>query len=100
MNNMEVLLVFDIGKTNKKVLLFDRKLRLVQEKETRFPETVDDEGFPCDDAHLLEKWIREMLHHFLSSESYEVRELISPPMGPPWFTWISMGNALLPYTTI
>ena len=70
---MEVLLIFDIGKTNKKVLLFDRKLRLVHEKETRFPETVDDEGFPCDDANMLEKWIREMLLHFLNSESYEVK---------------------------
>ncbi len=73
MKPTEVLLIFDIGKTNKKVLLFDRKLRLVHEKESRFPEVVDDEGFPCDDAHLLEKWIHEMLHHFLNSESYKVK---------------------------
>jgi len=73
MKSIEVLVIFDIGKTNKKVLLFDSKLRLVHQKESRFPEVIDDEGFPCDDAHLLEKWIHEMLHHYLNSESYEVK---------------------------
>lgn len=69
----EVILIFDVGKTNKKVLLFDRKLRLRHEEETRFEETVDDEGFPCDDAALLESWIRDSIHSWLGSEKYRVR---------------------------
>jgi len=69
----EVILIFDVGKTNKKVLLFDSKLSLVHEEESSFHEVVDDEGFPCDNAELLESWIRSMLHHYLNSKSYEVK---------------------------
>jgi len=45
--NKEVILIFDIGKTNKKVLLFDRNLKLVHEEEERFKEVEDEDGFPA-----------------------------------------------------
>ena len=32
----EIILVFDIGKTNKKVLLFDKNLQVISEEEDRF----------------------------------------------------------------
>lgn len=69
----EVILVFDVGKTNKKVLLFDKNLKLRHEEEARFEEIVDDEGFPCDDAVLLESWVKESLHTWTHSEKYCVR---------------------------
>ena len=49
----EVILIFDVGKTNKKVLLFDRKLALVHEEESRFDEVSDEDGFP---AMMLTGW--------------------------------------------
>jgi sugar (pentulose or hexulose) kinase len=42
---MEVLAVFDIGKTNKKFLLFDSGLKLVHQEEIQFTEIADDKGF-------------------------------------------------------
>ena len=41
----DVLLVFDIGKTNKKFLLFNRELEIVYEEEIQFEEIKDDDGF-------------------------------------------------------
>lgn len=73
MKPIEVLLIFDIGKTNKKVLLFDRDLRVVHEEESIFEEITDDEGFPCDDAELLESWIISTLHKYLASEKHLVK---------------------------
>ncbi|TFH22189.1 MAG: carbohydrate kinase, partial [Bacteroidia bacterium] len=70
---MEVLLIFDVGKTNKKVLLFNRNLEVVHEEESIFEETTDDEGFPCDDAVLIESWISRTLHRYLASEDYQVK---------------------------
>ena len=35
----KVIAIFDIGKTNKKLLLFDYNLKLVSEEETKFSET-------------------------------------------------------------
>lgn len=69
----EVILIFDIGKTNKKVLLFDRNLKLVQEEEERFKEVKDDDGFPCDDAVHLEHWIKSTIEKYLSGEKYLVK---------------------------
>lgn len=69
----EVILVFDIGKTNKKYLLFDRDLRVVEEKEIQFKETVDDDGFSCEDAEQLESWIDTTLEGLLKRTDYEIK---------------------------
>lgn len=69
---MDVLLIFDVGKTNKKVLLFDRNLQVVHEEESVFEESTDEDGFPCDDARLVESWISRTLQTYLASEEYEL----------------------------
>ena len=42
----EVVLIFDVGKTNKKILLFDRQLNILHEEEVLFQEIPDEDGFP------------------------------------------------------
>lgn len=70
-----VIAVFDIGKTNKKLLLFDYNLKLVSEKETRFEERLDDEGFECDNIEMIEKWIKESIRNLLHSDKYELKAI-------------------------
>ena len=53
----KVIAVFDVGKTNKKLLLFNEKYQLVSEKSVRLPETVDEDGFACEDVHELTEWL-------------------------------------------
>ena len=52
-----VKLVFDIGKTNKKALIFNSRLELLHVEESKFEETVDDDGYPCDDIEKIEAWL-------------------------------------------
>ena len=68
----KVIAIFDVGKTNKKLLLFDYRLNLVMEQETRVAEIVDDDGFECDDIEKVEKWIRESILKLVHSEKYEL----------------------------
>lgn len=68
----EAVLIFDIGKTNKKVLLFDRDLRILDEQETIFEETTDDDGFPCDDMDRLEKWVLDSCSRVIADSRYRV----------------------------
>lgn len=56
-----VIAVFDIGKTNKKLLVFDANYQVLSEVTTSFAEDVDDDGFPCENIELLTEWI---LHHY------------------------------------
>ena len=69
----EVILIFDVGKTNKKVLLFDRDLGVIHEEESTFEEVTDDDGFPCDDADRLESWLIRTIRQFISNEAYRVK---------------------------
>ena len=68
----KVIAVFDIGKTNKKIILFNYDLKLVSETEQRFSEIKDDDGFASEDIELLEKWIRKSVNQLVLSDKYDV----------------------------
>lgn len=67
-----VIAVFDIGKTNKKVLLFDEQLQVAYQNEERFPTIVDEDGIECDDIDLIESWIRRTMDTLAQSSEYNV----------------------------
>lgn len=68
-----VCVVFDVGKTNKKRLLFDRQYRVVAETGEAFAEVLDDEGFHGDDLPRLTTWLYESLGDVLADERFDVR---------------------------
>jgi sugar (pentulose or hexulose) kinase len=68
----KVIAIFDVGKTNKKLLLFDEGLKIVSEAEEKFPEITDDDGFPCDDIEKIENWIISSVKELASSEIYDL----------------------------
>ncbi|HEX3009778.1 MAG TPA: FGGY family carbohydrate kinase [Bacteroidales bacterium] len=70
---VDVIAIFDIGKTNKKVLLFDKDLRLVFQEEQCFPEIKDDDDFPCDDIEKIEKWIMKSMEEIIAGGSYNIK---------------------------
>ncbi len=68
----KVIAIFDVGKTNKKVILFNHDLKLVSEIEEKFSETTDDDGFPCDDIEHIESWIHESVTSLVRSDKYDL----------------------------
>ncbi|AYB30062.1 FGGY-family carbohydrate kinase [Chryseolinea soli] len=75
MHALPVILVFDIGKTNKKILLFDESYALVDEETTHLPETTDEDGMICEDVHGLTKWMRDAYQKVMRDERYDVRAI-------------------------
>ena len=57
MVKQNVILIFDVGKTNKKLFLFDEQYKLVYEESQKFEEIKDEDGFPCENIDALGKWI-------------------------------------------
>ena len=49
--------IFDIGKTNKKLLLFDSMYKILFEEQVQFPEILDEDGFHTEDLQKLRNWI-------------------------------------------
>ena len=64
--------IFDIGKTNKKVFLFDEQLNIVHERCVQLPETIDEDGFPCEDLNLLTRWIRDTWDEIKALPGYNI----------------------------
>lgn len=71
--SVPVIAVFDIGKTNKKILLFDEKLQMVFQKEQKMPTIVDEDGFECDDIDLIEDWMKSTLKQLVDEKEYDVK---------------------------
>ena len=68
-----VIAIFDIGKTNKKLILFNNDLKVVSETEQKFSEIIDDDGFECDDIEHIEHWIKESLTDLVHSDKYDLQ---------------------------
>jgi L-fuculokinase len=62
-----VYAVFDIGKTNKKLILFDEERQIIDEMLHVCTDVLDDDGFPCDHLPRLTQWMqdhwRALRHH-------------------------------------
>ncbi len=68
-----VVAIFDVGKTNKKLFLFNESYQIVFEKSVHFEETVDEDGDPCEDIDSLQKFVRDGLKTVLESGDFKVR---------------------------
>jgi sugar (pentulose or hexulose) kinase len=71
--SVPVVAIFDVGKTNKKVFLFDQAYRIVYEKSVHFQETTDEDGDPCEDVNSLRSFILDELQSLLESTQFRIR---------------------------
>lgn len=52
-----VILILDVGKTNKKWFLFDERYEVVAEQTVQLPLSCDEDGFSCESIELLTDWV-------------------------------------------
>lgn len=96
MKKTPVIAIFDVGKTNKKLLLFSEQYELLQEDSRPMDEINDEDGFPCDDVQALTAWIRESYTRLLSSDRYEVKAINFSGYGASFVYIGEDGRVLLP----
>jgi sugar (pentulose or hexulose) kinase len=70
---MKVTAVFDIGRTNKKYVLFNEKYEIVKEFSESLPETTDEDGFATEDCELLTKWVQDRWNELLLNPEYDIK---------------------------
>jgi sugar (pentulose or hexulose) kinase len=70
-----VIAIFDIGKTNKKVFLFDEDLKLAFEKSETLPEITDEDGYPCEDIHGLIRWIKSSIELISGLKDFQIKAI-------------------------
>jgi sugar (pentulose or hexulose) kinase len=73
MNKIPVIAIYDVGKTNKKLLLFDEHYHIVYEQSTQLPEVSDEKGFPCEDVQALAKWVESSYETITTDQRYFIK---------------------------
>jgi len=75
MNPIPVILIFDIGKTNKKLFLFNEGYQVVHEIAAQFAETLDEDGFACEDIDALSHWIETSIVAVKQNQSFDIKKI-------------------------
>jgi sugar (pentulose or hexulose) kinase len=75
MSAIPVIAIFDVGKTNKKLFLFDEQYQLVFEKTARFTETKDEDGDPCENLENLRLSVFDSLREVFSMKEFRIKAI-------------------------
>ncbi|OYY02118.1 MAG: carbohydrate kinase [Sphingobacteriia bacterium 35-40-5] len=78
------------------MLLFDEQLKIVFEHADQFPETRDDDGFPCDDLEKLNNFVFESLRKVLSKSQFDLKGLNFTAYGASFVYIDDSGKPLSP----
>ncbi len=68
-----VVAIFDVGKTNKKLFLFDESYNIVFERSARFNEIEDEDGFPCENLDSLKRSVFDSLNEIKGLKQFELK---------------------------
>ncbi|MBC7848337.1 MAG: carbohydrate kinase [Chitinophagaceae bacterium] len=96
MPTIPVIAIFDIGKTNKKLFLFDEEYNVVFEKSVRLKETVDGDGESAEDVDALKKFVLDSLREINSNDSFAVRAVNVSAYGASFVLIDNNGDAIAP----
>lgn len=88
-----VIAVFDVGKTNKKLLIFSEQLELLDSTYQVFESTVCD-GLPLEDLEGMEQWFFDALTAFATR--YPIRAIAVTTHGAGFVCLGPDGNPSLP----
>ncbi len=75
MNQQNVIAILDVGKTNKKLFLFDENYKIVFERSARFIETVDEDGFPCENLDSLKLSVFDSLREVFRLKEFNTKAI-------------------------
>ena len=96
MNATPVIAIFDIGKTNKKFFLFNEQYKIVLERSVQFAETVDEDGFSCDNVDELSAWVQQTVKELLSLTEFTVKAINFSAYGASFVHIGSNGEPVTP----
>lgn len=96
MSALPVIVVFDVGKTNKKIFLFDENYKIVFERSARFIETYDEDGDPCENLESLRLSIFDSLREVMKRKEFEIKAINFSTYGASFVYIDEYGNPLAP----
>jgi len=95
-NKKPAIAVIDVGKTNKKIFLFDQDYNIVYERSARFMETTDEDGDPCENLEALRLSVFDSLRWLFNKKDFEVKAINFSAYGASFVNIDEDGNPVTP----
>lgn len=96
MASIPVIAIFDVGKTNKKLFLFDSQYKIVYEKSAKFTETVDEDGDECENLESLRLSVFDSLREVFRLKEFCIKAINFSTYGASFVYIDEKGNPLTP----
>lgn len=94
--SIPVIAIFDVGKTNKKLFLFDENYQIVFERSARFLETVDEDGDPCENLESLRLSVFDSLLEVFRRKEFNIQAINFTSYGASFVYIDEAGRPLAP----
>ncbi|MGR3809372.1 FGGY-family carbohydrate kinase [Jiulongibacter sp. NS-SX5] len=91
---MNTIAIFDIGKTNKKLLLFNEQYEVVYQYSEELPETMDEDGFVCEDLKALQIFLTNSIEKVKEKGDYKIKALNFSGYGASFVFLNDQGNTV------
>lgn len=88
--------VIDVGKTNKKLFLFDEDYNIVYEQSARFLETTDEDGDPCENLESLRLSVFDSLRSLFNKKEFDVKAINFSAYGASFVNIDEEGDPVTP----
>ncbi|MEO5910622.1 MAG: FGGY family carbohydrate kinase [Pelobium sp.] len=94
--SIPVVAIFDVGKTNKKLFLFDEDYKIVFERTAKFIETKDEDGDPCENLESLRLSVFDSLREVLRKDEFDIKAINFSTYGASLVYVDENGQAIAP----
>ncbi len=88
--------IFDIGKTNKKFIIYDENLNKIHQQQKVFDLIKDDDGDPCEDLNAVSEWIKKNVQTTIQQGKFDLRCLNFSTYGATMVHLDVTGNPVTP----
>lgn len=75
MTLIPAIVIFDVGKTNKKVFVFSESYKILYGDSIKLDETTDPDGDACEDLDSLKNWVLKSLESIINEKKYDIRAI-------------------------
>ena len=95
MSLIKAIAIFDVGKTNKKLVLFDEQYKLVYEENKQLDEITDEDGFACEDVQALTQCVKGSFDKLISEKQFDIKAVNFSAYGAS-FVYLDDDLAVIP----
>ncbi|HEY4195751.1 MAG TPA: FGGY family carbohydrate kinase [Mucilaginibacter sp.] len=96
MSAIPVIAIFDVGKTNKKLFLFDENYQIVFERSARFNEIADEDGYPCENLESLRQSVFDSLTEVSKLKQFDIKAINFSAYGASFVCVDNNGEPICP----